>query len=53
LDAIEEAKAREGDATEIGDAEKDLAKGDTRKLAEQFKNAVASYGDSIAKAEDA
>ena len=52
-DAIEEAKARGGDATTIDEAEKDLAKGDARRLDGQFKNAVASYGDAIAKAEGA
>jgi uncharacterized protein len=52
-DAIEEAKARGGDATTIDEAEQDLAKGDARRLGGQFKNAVASYGDAIAKAEGA
>jgi predicted extracellular nuclease len=53
VDAIEEAKAREGNATEIDEAEKDLSKGDARRLAARFTNAVSSYRDAIAKAEGA
>jgi hypothetical protein len=53
VDAIEEAKAREGNATEIDEAEKDLSKGDARRLAARFTNAVSSYKDAIAKAEGA
>ena len=47
------AKAGGGDVTTIDEAEKDLAKGDERKLAGQFKNAISSYRDAIAKAEAA
>jgi uncharacterized protein len=53
VDAIEEAKARGGDATTIDEAEKDLAKGDARRLAGAFKNAISSYGEAIVKAEGA
>jgi predicted extracellular nuclease len=53
VDAIEEAKARGGGAATIDEAEKDLAKGDTRMLAGQFKNAISSYREAILKAEGA
>jgi predicted extracellular nuclease len=53
VDAIEEAKARDGDATTIDEAEKDLAKGDARRLAGQFTNAIASYREAILRAENA
>jgi hypothetical protein len=53
VDAIEEAKARGGDAKKIDEAESQLARGDARLAASRFKDAVARYKDAISKAEGA
>ena len=53
VDAIEEAKARGGDASKIDSAESQLARGDARLAASRFKDAVARYKDAISQAEGA
>jgi predicted extracellular nuclease len=53
VDAIEEAKAGGGKADKIAEAERLLARGDTRLTAGRFKDAVAAYEDALSKAEGA
>jgi hypothetical protein len=53
VDAIEEAKAREGVPSKIDKAEQQLARGDARLAAERYKDAIARYKDAISQAEGA
>ena len=53
VDAIEEAKARDGDASKIDEAESQLARGDARLAGSRFKDAIARYKDAISQAEGA
>ena len=51
--AIDAAKARNGNAGKIAQAEAARAQGDARVTANRFKEAVAKYKDAVAKAEGA
>jgi Beta-propeller repeat len=53
--AIDAAKARNGDARKIAEAEAALAQGDARAAAprNRFKDAIGKYKDAVAKAESA
>ena len=52
-DAIAEAVARRGNPNEIADARAALARGDARRRARGFKDALAAYKDAASKAEGA
>lgn len=51
--SIDAAKARNGDARKIAEAEAARAQGDARVTNNRFKEAIAKYKDSVAKAEGA
>jgi uncharacterized protein len=53
VDAIEEAKARGGSASKIGQAERQLARGDERLAAGRYKEGIARYTTAISQAEGA
>ena len=52
-DAIDAASARGGNARQIREARQALARGDERRAAHQFKDAIAMYKDAVSKAEGA
>jgi hypothetical protein len=51
--SIDAAKARNGDASKIAEAETARAQGDARATNNRFKEAIAKYKDSVAKSESA
>jgi uncharacterized protein len=53
VDAIEEAKATGGKASKIGQAERQLLRGDERIAQSRFKEGIARYGTAISEAEGA
>ena len=52
-DAIDEATAQGGDPGEIVNAQQELTNGDSLRTLGAFKDAVAKYKDTLAKAESA
>jgi hypothetical protein len=53
LEAVADARARNGNVKKIAEAERAIAAGDAKRTSGRFKDAVARYRDAVSKAEGA